>query len=350
MKVGINYAWKNYGWDFGLPPRSAAGVAWGPRAAFRDRIDEDLAEFVRMGLFCVRWFLLGDGTTYGVGAKAPHPDAAQPAQWRFDEIPALSPEFLEDYAYLLSRCAHHGIQILPSLIDFHFCFPGLVVPGTDGIVKSGRGDVVYDPRKRALFLQRVLRPLLEVSAQHRATVYAFEVINEPEWCTQTAALHVDAWTPQKTIPLERMRAFVAESAAEINRAGFLSTVGFALHPSVASWDSPALHLTLHQFHYYAEPAELPPHTFHPSWPLIVGEIATARHRLWPDLPTNQDLITRLAHLKRLRYPVVFLWSANRTEEAPTNDKQGPVVDFSPATRARIAQFLAGDAPLPMGRP
>src|SRR5690242_12262680 len=138
MQVGINYAWKNYAWDFGLPPHSDSGNNWGPRAAWRATIEQELASFAEMGLFCVRWFLLGDGTTYGVGDAAPHVDLPNPLDWRFDDPPPLSDEFLEDFTTLVEHCERAGLQLLPSLIDFHFCFPGAVVPHAEDFVKSGR--------------------------------------------------------------------------------------------------------------------------------------------------------------------------------------------------------------------
>ena len=349
MRVGINYAWKNYAWDFGAPPKKNSGSAWGARAAWRQTIDADLALFDSLGLFAVRWFLLGDGTMYGTGANKPHMvpphGPGTGPQWRFDDPPALSSEFLDDFTALLDCCAAARIQLLPSLVDFHMAFPGLPVPGSDDIVKSGRADLFVDPHKRELFMSRVLAPLLDVSANYRDTIYAWEIINEPEWCTQpcppprphptTNSHPAPPPDPQKTVPHADMRTFIDRAARLINGAGFASTVGFAFHCSLRDWDSPGLGLSLHQFHYYAEPAAIPRHDFDPRWPIIVGEIATAPHRPWPELPPQQDIALRLRHLQDKGYPVTFLWSANREEEhAPPP----AAVDFSPENRDRIRRY------------
>src|SRR4051794_34557874 len=132
MRVGVNYAWHNYAWDFGLPPRKDSDHAWGPRAAFRIHLAEELRALRDLGLFAVRWFLLGDGTTYGTGATRPHLDPGS-GQWRFDNCPPIGPEFLADFEALVAACAAADLQLLPSLIDFHFCFPGLPIPGSGGI-------------------------------------------------------------------------------------------------------------------------------------------------------------------------------------------------------------------------
>jgi len=335
MKVGINYAWKNYAWDFGLPPRRDTGSAWGPRAAWQATIDAELDCFAASGLFCVRWFLLGDGTTYGVEDGRPHLDSANSGQWRFDDPPPLSDEFLKDFDQLLARCKAAGILLLPSLIDFHFCLPGILAPGSSGIVKCGRGDVIIDPHKRERFFDRVLQPLLEVAATHRSSIYAFELMNEPEWCTRRPGLTTDLLNSNRIIPFDDMCTFLRAGAKVVNDAGFKSTVGFALHSSLSSWDSPGLDLTLHQFHYYAEPAELPPNMFDPRWPAIVGEFATAPHRPWPELNGAQDVLSRLRHVESKGYEVAFLWSSNREEE---HSADPPAVDFSEPNRALIRRY------------
>ena len=337
MRVGVNYAWHNYGWDFGLPPQRDTDRPWGERAAFRTHLDRELRELKNLGLFAVRWFLIGDGTTYGTGPARPHPEPTGNGQWRFDNCPVITPEFLADFAGLLAACAAAGVRLLPSLIDYQFCLPGVPIPGSSGVVKCGRADVVLDPRKRRLFFDRVLGPLLDVAQSYRDTLYAFELINEPEWCTREPGLNLDPLDDKKTVPRDEMQAFIREGAALIDAAGFRSTVGFAKYETVARWGSIDLGLSLHQFHYYADLEVIPPHNFDPQWPLIVGEIATATHRPWKELGPNQDVLSRLRLLAEKDYPVAFLWSRNREEESARE----PAVDWSERTRELVAQFTRG---------
>jgi hypothetical protein len=342
MQVGINYAWKNYSWDFGLPPQNDSGRDWGPRAEWMPTIEADLAGFLELGLFCVRWFLLGDGTTYGIGKDRPHLDTEHPEKgpeaWRFDTPPPLSDEALQDFAELLACCDRAGIKLLPSLLDFRFCFPGEAVAGSSGIVKGGRSDVFVDAWKKQQFLEQVLSPLLQVASTRRHVIYAFEVINEPEWCTRPLFLPPELCDAHKTVPAADMQTFVRDAAGLINQAGFESTTGFALYQTLEEWNSPGLGLTLHQFHYYAEPAMLPQEVFDPRWPLIVGEFASARHRPWPDLGATQDVLSRLRHIEQKGYPAAFVWSANREEE---HSADPPAVDFSDANRTLIRRYTRG---------
>lgn len=341
MQVGINYPWKEYGWDFGPPPRHDDGSAFGPRARWRSTIEAELEGFRRLGLFAVRWFLLADGLTYGTGPASPRPDpdAGREGQWRFDEPPPLGAGFEEDFVHLLERFAAAGLLILPCLIDFRFCFPGRSLSSISAYVKQGRQDVVIDRSKRRLFFDRVLGRLLELAAPYREAIYAWELINEPEWCTRDSPLpFLDALHPERTVEAEAMQEFIREGAARINAAGLRSTVGFALYDTLERWDSAALGLTLHQFHYYGEPPELPPHGFDPRWPAIVGELATAPHRPWPELPqAAQGVYPRLAHVAGRGYPAAFLWSASASPE----DQEPPAADWSPATQEQVRRFTGG---------
>lgn len=332
MQVGINYAWRNYAWDFGEPPASDGGAAWGARAAWSPTIEEELREFKLLGLAVLRWFLLADGTTYGIGAQRPVPDAQRPGQWRFHEIPSLSDAWLDDFACLLASCEAQQIQLLPSIIDFHFCFPGVSVAGAP-LVKCGRADVVVDPHKRRQFFERVVDPIIAVCQRFPATIYALELINEPEWCTDDASYQSD----KKVVPLASMLEFISEGAARINRAGFRSTVGFAKHPSMKAWDAPGLGLTLHQWHYYCDPEVIPDNDMASHGPCIVGEFPSARWHAWRELGDAQDTRSRLAHLASKGYDGALLWSANREEEKIAD----PVVEWSERVRDEVAAFIAG---------
>src|SRR5258708_22041585 len=71
MDAGVNYPWFSYGWDFGPAPpgwRSGNDPAWVPH------IGQHLQHLAAIGISVVRWFILGDGLTYGTGPDAPKLD------------------------------------------------------------------------------------------------------------------------------------------------------------------------------------------------------------------------------------------------------------------------------------
>ena len=153
MQVGVNYPWFDYGWDFGLGPPDWRGHRTTPR--WYDEIDNHLEHLHELGISIVRWFILADGLTYGTGPDAPYLDPVS-AEWRFTPQP-ISADALDHFAELLRRFtdfnAVHGnpIQLLPVLIDFHFCEAGMPIlsPAPANLeelrpnpewVKQGRAD------------------------------------------------------------------------------------------------------------------------------------------------------------------------------------------------------------------
>lgn len=365
MKVGLNYPWANYGWDFGEGP-------WGMRRAWEPTLVDELKSLKKLGVHAIRWFVLGDGITWGTRADAPTEDKArqwhgQP-QWRFNppQGAAVAP-ILEDFRALLTcfqRANDDGgtaLQLMPAVLDFHMFFPGnfetgpFKKPGSKGdappagFVKNGRMDAIIDRSKSALYLDHLLRPLVSMMAEapYRGLIHSVDVFNEPEWCTDDGRSDV-----RRTVPLARMREFLRE-CADVVRPHFRPTVGFAEHESLAKWEVDGLGLGLWQYHYYSKPEEIA--EAHGPVPTIVGEFASTTgipsgvsptkplfqwkpiqgDRSWPELGGpwgDQRVGARLALLDKKGYPECFLWSVHATDQATRWDDE---------VRNDIARFTAG---------
>ncbi len=330
MLIGINYPWIDYGWDFGDPPAAwvdpQSVVEW--RDKKRREIAADFRAFAEMGLFAVRWFLLADGLSYGTGDEAPKVIGGK---WTFDPLPrehSFYKQLGDDFEFVLRTCDELKIKFVPSLIDFHWCHQGSPDKANPGIVKGGRYDAVSDAAKSKAFFDHVLEPLLEISLRYPGAIYAWELINEPEWVTETQSLMKIRADENKTVTQDEMVAFIAEGIGRINakllpdgRQAFRSTVGFAHWDAVEDWDSAGLGATLHQFHYYApDKREIPKHTFSEEYPCFIGEFATTFQRGWPEL-SNQDtartISARLCCVEEKGYPAAFLWSAKADDPATT---------------------------------
>jgi hypothetical protein len=315
MRVGVNYPWLDYGWDFGLGPPAWRGNRTAPR--WFDQVDEHLDRLRGLGISVVRWFILCDGLTYGTDDDAPRPDSA--ADWRF-EPPALGQDFIDHFEELLRRFAGTAraepLQLLPVLVDFHFCEPGvrpveevdpfrpLETRADPGWVKQGRADAIRDPGKRSRFLTAVLDPLLRVSARHRDVIYAWELINEPDWITEGWHPHPSANLP---IPERAMREFLEDGKQRIRGAGFKPTIGFA---SVDTLRRSGVTAEINQFHYYPDGrTRLEVHAFDPRFPGIIGEFATSTADVWPDLTGGlQSVAHRLRLAAERGYPLAIPWS------------------------------------------
>lgn len=328
LLVGINYPWIDYGWDFGDPPAAWVNAqnlpAW--REQKRKRIVEDFTRFADLGLFAVRWFILPDGLNYGTGNEAPR---LINGHWSFDPLPSgheFHRHLAEDFEFVLQTCARLRLQLVPSLIDFHWCHHGQVADAQCGIVKGGRADIINDETKRRLFLDAALEPLLEVSLRYPQAIYAWELMNEPEWVTATKPLAKYRPEENKTVRQGAMFDFLHEGIGRINgkrlpngSSTFRSTIGFAHYDTLFDWDSAALGVTLHQFHFYAQnDGKLPKHIFSSDYPCFIGEFATAVQKDWTDLKKKklgQTIPNRLNWIEEKGYPAAFLWSAQAVDVA-----------------------------------
>ena len=303
MQVGVNYPWCDYGWDFGDAPPGWRAAGEPPR--WTAEIDAHLRRFLTLGIEVIRWFVLGDGLAYGSGLDAPR--LAADESWYFDP-PELQARPLDHFEELLRRIervnsdGERTLKLLPVLIDFHFCHPGKTVAA--GWVKGGRADAIQSRFNHAPFFDGALEPLLAISRRYPNAIYSWEVMNEPEWVTL-------GWDPRlwRTLPIDdaTMVRFLEEGCARIRRAGFRSTVGFALHDTLLA---SRVQADLHQFHYYPAGgrrlARVPEHGIGRT---ILGEFATAASDTWPDLAAwDQRVISRLRLAEENGYSLAMPWS------------------------------------------
>lgn len=334
VKVGINVPWYDYGKDFG----AADKPPW------EDSIDKDMKEMRDAGVGAIRWFILCDGYNYGVEPVQDGP------LWHVDHAAMLSAKFTDDVLALLKKVQQSKLQIIPSLIDFEFCFPGKLPeteqPSEQPPVKRGRYELITDSLKRKEFLDNVLDVLLAKSTPYKSTILAWELINEPEGCTY---VETPDYEGQLTVPHSAMADFIRDGCDRIKRAGFKSSVGFrrpesALN-SAEGWNPQAMGVTLNQFHFYGawsnkkyEHQDLPQRSLYGNLPCIIGEMGTSpgdpdwpgdpswwlvmQHKFdcreqdgrWPDVGEAQDVHTRLQAAQRRGYvgsdDWVFLWSVH----------------------------------------
>lgn len=328
MDVGVNYPWFDYGWDFGEAPlgwRKASDPNWFAH------VDNDLERFQGLGIRVVRWFILGDGLTYGTGRQAPHLDTnpRRTGQWRFDDPPVLGEAFQTHFRMLLERFEKANriplrpIMLLPVLIDFHFCQPGVWPTGREDKtlrqslynlewVKGGRSDVIMDPQKRRRFFARVLEPMLRLSRDHRNIIYAWEVMNEPEWVT--LGWHPDRKKKDLPVTAQNMTTFLKEGIQHIRTAGFKATVGFAKFDTISR---SRVFADINQFHHYSRgDTRLVRQSFDRRWPSVIGEFATSSDQdTWPELESvGQHILNRLRYAESKGYPLVLPWSYKARDE------------------------------------
>lgn len=252
--LGLNLPWLDYGGDFGKN-------AWQPDgglAAFpsrRARLEGTFGALAEKGWRVLRWFLLCDGRA-GV---------------RFS--PRGEPQGLDDRVFAdvdqgLSLAGAHGLQVMLTVLDFHWFDKARTV---DGVVLGGHAKTVSSARLRARLLDSVLAPLFTRYASE-PTVWGWDLCNEPEWAVKRVSAGRASVTPAA------MRAFLSESAALAH--GLVKqpvTVGLA---SVRGLDLvTGIGLDLYQAHWYdsveaTAPLAAPVAGLALDRPLILGEYPT----------------------------------------------------------------------------
>lgn len=356
MRVGINYPWLHCGWDFGPEP-----PGYGPRIA-REELRADLTRLAQAGVRIVRWFVLADGFSYGTGAEAPQRERGR---FRFAATAKLAPAFLDDFSALLALCAELELQLLPVLIDHQFAFPGLDRWSEDartlelweraprkaekpslrllrarerasrlpaGYVKGGRADVLSDVQVMRRFFNNALLPLLETSKRHAQAIYAWELINEPEWIMRRLPLE-----PGFRMSAKVVCRFMQTGLSAICDHGFRATVGFARAKTLRALEGRLPALQLNQVHYYPRGplARLSEARFANGKPCLLGEFATRNDLLgsWPELPgTQQDIATRLVLAERKGYEAALVWSYRGRDRATLEDRAQIELELARYTR------------------
>lgn len=368
MWVGINYPWCNYGWDFGEPPST-----WRPRARWRTVIAEHLAELRRVGVRVVRWFIVADGLGYGSGPDAPR---LREGRWEFSP-PRVTSELLDDFSELLALFHDSGFLLLPVLIDFHFAKDGVI--RERGYVSGGRASALVNPTARGQLLSRLLEPLLLRSRSHPESIYAWELINEPEGCTDTGASDRGEFPK---VPLSDMIDFLREGNRVIRDYGFQPSIGYRRPVTPIRWHAVASSRrrggtmrAIHgapsvlevlpfgerywQFHYYPSPptpAGFPARTdiVGTRADVVLGEFTTVPGRdLWPVLGSDQSVAARLSFARdrgiTLALPWSFRaalradghWSGSAAAAAAASSRDDRAAVDWPALAADISSFTGG---------
>jgi hypothetical protein len=261
--LGINYAWRNFGADFGgLATWSISGVAAAPTD-----YASDLAAMKSNGAAVIRWWvfpdLRGDGVQFDAGG----------------DPTGLSPAALADMAKALELAAQAGVYLVPTIFSFDAFRPEHVV---ENVTVRGMTALVTTPERRNKLIGNVVRPLAQAAAAspHASRLLGWDVINEPEWAIEATGQNAQDFTPNEEldlVSLADMKALINESAAALKQetpAAFTS-VGWAA--AKWAWAFADVPLDVNQPHIYGWVNQYWPYTStpaqlgYPERPTIMGE-------------------------------------------------------------------------------
>ncbi len=275
--VGANLPWINYGLDFGAN-------AWQPDGGIaqtenRARLEAAICQLANANIHHVRWFLLCDGRAgieYDQRGWPTGPDAC----------------LFRDLDIALELAQRHRLNVMFVLLDFHWCAVSSLVRG---VQLGGRAHILGNRDSRSALLDNVIQPLMERYGKE-ASVFAWDIINEPEWI--------------RTLARGTLHAFLAEAIAVVRSCARQPiTIGSA----GARWRRryQDLELDFHQVHWY-ETLKLQPPLSTPvdqlgyETPVLLGEFPTGGSTLTPD---------RIVEMARAAgYSGAFFWSLLARDE------------------------------------
>lgn len=231
MRVGFNYPypWNAYGVYLG------SGNPYGSLPAldvWPAHLEQNLGVLRDLGVSVVRLFLLGNAANYGSVTASEFTPPARLDSRVFDQLGRMFEAF-----------ARTGLRVIPSLLDFKAFGRRLPhVPNGCG----ARHAIVRDAPARALFIEQVVRPFLELSLAYRAQIHAWEVMNEPIW--NVLPLAPPHLAGGRSLGWLELRGFLREilDLVEGPPFGFASTVGHRFARDLKLFPSG----TAPQFHFY----------------------------------------------------------------------------------------------------
>jgi hypothetical protein len=256
---GVNYAWQNFGIDFGGGSGNQRGVA-----ANMSTVGNTLSTMSQNGVNVVRWWVWpdfrgngvtfdGGGTPTGVGGTA-----------------------LADLEAALSLAAQHDLYLMLTLFSFDNFKSALQA-------NRSLSTIVVDSAKRAALVDRVVRPFARAASAsaNASRLISWDLINEPEWAVTGASLYGGdpAFDPSddiRPISHSQMETFLRDVTTGLRaESDALITVGGAAMKWRYAWSR--LDLDFYQFHIYDWVNEDWPYNRSPSdygvtdKPIVMGE-------------------------------------------------------------------------------
>lgn len=262
--LGINYAWRDFGTDFGGMALWSLGGISGNVATY----NQDLANMKANGASVIRWWMFPDLRGDGVITD----DSGSPT--------GISEGAVADVQMALELAQRNDVYLVLTMFSFDAFRPTRLegdapIPGISALVKSEAG--------RAALVDNVVAPLAAAVAAspYASRLLGWDVINEPEWAieTETGAPTDSQFSPNaelEAVPLADMKAFInaALTALGTTTPNSLRSVGWA----AAKWAWAFADVTAVEFnqpHIYSWVNDYWPYTLTPAQLVALG---------YPDVP------------------------------------------------------------------
>lgn len=261
---GVNYAWHNFGGDFGgIPAYSQDGVA-----KTSSSVNKELADMKTHGASVIRWWVFPDFRGAGVTFSADNTPTGLGATFKNDLLKALELADKNDVYLMLTMFSFDGFKPTKTV---------------DGANIRSLSPIATDATKRKALMENVIRPMVKIaeSSPYKKRLMTWELINEPEWAMTGKSKYDDpdyecSKSEMECVTHAQMETFLADLAKIVREESkALVSVGGAAIKWKAAWTK--LDLDYYQFHMYDWVNTYYPYTKSPKdWsltdkPIVMGE-------------------------------------------------------------------------------
>ncbi len=234
--VGTNWAWKNWGADFG-------GItAWGKKGVSQDAaaFSADMATLKAGGTSVIRWWMWPRFLTESI-------------TWGADDAPsAVGGTLIADVQKALELAEQNDVFIMFSPFSFDNFGP---TKDESGINSRGIKGIVTDATKRGKLLNNLIRPVAQAieASPYKHRMLAWDLINEPEWAmTGPNPNDTAAFEPNEdleSVTHAEMKVFLDELTVVIREeSSALVTIGSAAIKWGNAWRD--FDVDFYSLHYY----------------------------------------------------------------------------------------------------
>jgi hypothetical protein len=260
---GVNYAWNNFGGDFGgIGQWQQQGVA-----ASAETHAAKMADMRAHGAGVLRWWVFPDFRGDGIDFD------------QSENPTGLGGTAVADVQKALELAEKADVYLMLCIFSFDAFRPSEDV---SGIWTPGITPMVKTPAKRQMLLENVVRPLAKAAeaSPHKDRLIAWDVINEPEWAIVGPSPYgdpdYDPISDLAPVSHQEMEDFVAGTISVLREeSGAMITVGSAAMKWAKAWST--VDIDFYQFHIYDWVNQYWPYTMSPAdfgvddKPVVMGE-------------------------------------------------------------------------------
>jgi hypothetical protein len=320
---GANYAWQNFGTDFGgYATWSQKGVA-----AAKSTYTKAMQDMKDNGVDVIRWWMF------------PNLDTTDGIQWNGDSATGLGSTTAADIQAALDIAASVGVHIQLTL----FSFDDFKTENTRRLDR-----IIGDSTKMTALIENVVKPVAVAveSSANKSRMVSWDVINEPEWAMSGTDAYGDpAFEPDSTCtpaPFAATETFVRNVVTALHANGSaLVTVGGAAVKWAKAWSK--VGLDFYTFHVYGWVNDWYPYDQPPSYYDVDDKQVNIGEFPLSGLPASTqrgtgavDYVTMVNQLFSVGYAgaqgwavtdTTFDWPGNKAKVKAFADTKGCMVRF-----------------------